>query len=72
MSALESAFKLVKEWEPDDLLTELKYRDSLAAFLRARLKDAKVETEYRHNGTTSDVSVKEPADFSVRRKSLSN
>ena len=59
MSALATVFKLVKEWQPESLPTELKYRDSLAAFLRERIKDAKIETEYRHSGTTADVYVKQ-------------
>ena len=63
MSASESVFKLVKEWKPESLPTELKYRDSLAAFIRERLEDAKVETEYRHSGTTADVYVKESGFF---------
>jgi hypothetical protein len=64
MSAIETVFKLVKDWEPGALATELKYRDSLATFLRERLKDAKIETEYRHSGTTADVYVKETGFFS--------
>jgi len=39
--------------------TELKYRDSLLAFLQARLKDAQVEKEYRHAGTTTDIYVRQ-------------
>lgn len=63
MSALETVFKLVKEWQPESLPTETKYRDSLVGFLRARIKDAKVETEYRHSGTTADIYVKQPGFF---------
>jgi hypothetical protein len=64
MSALENVYKLVvKDWEPNVQPTELKYRDSLAAFLRERLKDAKVETEYRHYGTTTDVYIKQSGFF---------
>ena len=37
----------------------MKYRDSLVTFLRGRLKDATVETEYRHSGTTTDIYVKQ-------------
>lgn len=59
MSAYESAFKLALEWQPEDLPSELKYRDSLIAFLRERLKNekAKIEREYRHSGTTTDIYV---------------
>ncbi len=54
MSAFESVTKLAKEWLPKHCATELKYRDSLSAFLRERLKDVKLETEYRHSGTTME------------------
>jgi hypothetical protein len=63
MSAFESVTKLVKEWQPQQLPTEFKYRDSLSTFLRGRLRDAKVETEYRHIGTTIDIYVKEAGFF---------
>jgi hypothetical protein len=63
MSAFENVLKLVKEWTPATLPTELKYRDSLAALLRERLGDAKVETEYRHCGTTTDIYVKQSGFF---------
>src|SRR5262249_28316923 len=59
----ETVVKLAKDWGPGELATELKYRDSLAAFLRERLKNAKIETEYRHCGTTADVYVKEQGFF---------
>jgi hypothetical protein len=63
MSAFESVTKSIKEWHTQLLPTELKYRDSLAAFLRERLRDAKVETEYRHSGTTIDIYVKQSGFF---------
>src|SRR6266853_707619 len=65
MSALEKVIKLVQEWNPDAFPSELKYRDSLAAFLQEQLKKSKsrIETEYRHNGTTVDVYVKKPGVF---------
>jgi hypothetical protein len=44
-----------KEWNPGGLENERKYRDSLATFLRAKVPDAHVETEYRHCGTTADL-----------------
>jgi len=59
MAALETVLKIVGEWQPDSLPTELRYRDSLTALIRERLKDAKVETEYRHSGTTIDIYVKQ-------------
>jgi hypothetical protein len=60
MSAFETVNKLVKEWQPQVLPTELAYRNSLTSLLRERLPKAKVETEYRHNGTTVDIYAKEP------------
>lgn len=59
MSAFDNVVKLIKEWRPEAQPTELKYRDALAAFLRERLKEAKVEKEYRHAGTTIDVYIKQ-------------
>lgn len=64
MSAIGTANRLIAEWQPGDLPTELKYRDSLARFFRDRLKDkATVETEYRHGGTTIDVYLKQSGFF---------
>lgn len=63
MSAFESVYKLVKGWQPQMLPTELAYRNSLTGLLRERLPKAKVETEYRHGGTTIDIYVKQPGIF---------
>lgn len=64
MSAFDSVHKLGKEWQPQLLPTELKYRDSFVAFLRERFKDAKkIETEYRHLGTTTDIYVEQSGFF---------
>ena len=61
MSAYESVIKLVQDWQPEVLPTEAKYRDSLIAFLRQRLNaDTKIEPEYRHSGTTTDIYVQMP------------
>ena len=57
MQALDTVVNLIHEWRPERLPKELKYRDSLAAFLRERLPRAIVEKEYRHSGTTSDLYV---------------
>jgi hypothetical protein len=57
MQALDTVVNLIHQWQPDRLPKELKYRDSLADFLRARLPQAIVEKEYRHSGTTSDLYV---------------
>jgi hypothetical protein len=60
MSAYESVIKLVQEWQPEVLPTELKYRDSLIAFLRQRMNaETKIEPEYRHSGTTTDIYVQQ-------------
>jgi hypothetical protein len=64
VSAFEGVHKLGKEWQPQLLPTELKYRDSFVIFLRERLKDAKkIETEYRHLGTTTDIYVEQSGFF---------
>jgi hypothetical protein len=57
MHALDTVVDLIQEWQPARLPKELKYRDSLANFLRERLPRAIVEKEYRHSGTTSDLYV---------------
>jgi hypothetical protein len=64
MSAIETVNKLTAEWQPAQLANELQYRNSLTALLRERLPKAKIETEYRHNGTTIDIYAKEPGLFS--------
>lgn len=57
MQVLDTVVNLIQEWQPERLPKELKYRDSLANFLRERLPRAIVEKEYRHSGTTSDLYV---------------
>src|SRR6266852_2547563 len=64
MSAIETVNKLIAEWQPAQSANELQYRNSLTALLRERLPKAKIETEYRHNGTTIDIYAKEPGLFS--------
>jgi hypothetical protein len=66
MSAIETCVKLIKEWHPEVLPAELKYRNSLIAFLRNRLSNVQMETEYRHGGTTIDIYVKQSAFFGPR------
>ena len=63
MSAFESVLKLAKQWQPQALPTELKYRDSLIAHLREQLRETKIEPEYQHLGTTTDIYVKKPGLF---------
>ena len=63
MSAFDSVVKLAKQWQPQTLPTELKYRDSLVGYLREKLPKEKVEPEYRHLGTTTDIYVKQAGFF---------
>src|SRR6185295_14837282 len=50
--------ELVKGWKPEPMATETGYSNALAAYLRAALpEDTRVEREYRHDGTTTDVGV---------------
>ncbi len=63
MSAIETVNKLIGEWQPAQSANELQYRNSLTALLRERLPKAKIETEYRHNGTTIDIYAKESGFF---------
>jgi hypothetical protein len=65
VSASDKVVKLVNEWKPDICPTELKYRDSLVRFLRSKMDGATIETEYRHQGTTTDIYVKVPSLFSA-------
>lgn len=45
-----------EEWNPAPQREEAAYRDSLIEFLRQNLPDdARVEPEFRHLGTTSDI-----------------
>ncbi len=47
---------VLKDWRPPSLRTELEYRDALFKYLREVLpEDSRVEKEYRHSGTTSDL-----------------
>ena len=52
---IEQLEKVLCEWAPKEESSELKYRDSLAKHLRESAPDARVETEYRHAGTTVDI-----------------
>jgi hypothetical protein len=63
MSAFDSVLKLAKQWQPQVLPTELKYRDSLIGYLREKLPKEKVEPEYRHLGTTTDIYIKQSGFF---------
>lgn len=54
---LPAVAKLIKQWRPAKLKTEKQYQKSLEDFLRKCNPDAKIEREYRHAGTTTDVYV---------------
>lgn len=48
--------KLIQQWQPGELASEIKYRDSLLGFIRNAVpSDCRVEREYRHEGTTTDI-----------------
>jgi hypothetical protein len=50
---------LIETWQPGSLATELKFRDSLLHFIRENVPaDCRVEREYRHSGTTTDIFVR--------------
>lgn len=65
MSARDNVTRIIREWQPAELPSELKYRDSLIDLLREHLKKAKIEREYRHHGTTTDIYVQQPSLFSA-------
>lgn len=49
---------LINNWHPEPMPTETGYSNELAKYLRLMLpEDARVEREYRHAGTTTDVGV---------------
>ncbi len=64
MSAFENVYKLVKDWQLQARPTEMQYRKALTIFLRERMpKGTRVDPEYRHKGTTTDIYVKQPGFF---------
>ena len=53
---LPTLLKVLEEWRPPSLKTELDYRNALFEYLHEMLpEDARLEKEYRHHGTTSDL-----------------
>jgi hypothetical protein len=55
---LPSFLEIIKAWQPGELSGELKYRDSLLRFIRDAVpSDCRVEKEYRHDGTTTDIFI---------------
>ncbi len=60
MSAFDGVLKSVKEWEPEPQANELSYRNALMAHLGQHLRNVKrIESEYRHLGTTTDIYIKQ-------------
>jgi len=60
MSAFSDVLKLVNQWQASALPDERGYRNALIMYLRERLPDLKkIESEYRHLGTTADIYVKQ-------------
>ncbi len=56
---VSSVVKLIIEWEPQALTRELKYRDALMQFILENIpSDSRIEKEYRHKGTTTDLFLK--------------
>ena len=55
---LPGLVRLVENWEPGLLETETAYRDSMLKFFRNAVpEDCRVEREYRHGGTTTDIFI---------------
>jgi hypothetical protein len=49
---------LIEAWEPGALASERQFQDSLLHFIRENVPtDCRVEREYRHSGTTTDIFV---------------
>ena len=46
---------VMKDWAPTTLPTERDYQGSLVSYLREKFPGARVDPEYRHNGTTADL-----------------
>lgn len=56
---VDSISALLKEWHPASMKTETDYSKALADYLRLSLpEDARVEREYRHEGTTCDICIR--------------
>jgi hypothetical protein len=47
--------RAIDRWSPPDLGKETEYRDSLAAHLKECAPNGRVQIEYRHLGTTTDI-----------------
>ena len=56
---VESISTSLQEWHPGILSTQTAYSNALAEHLRLTLpEDARVEREYRHEGTTCDLCIR--------------
>ena len=49
--------KALTDWKPGTLTNEIEYHKSAEAFLRGKFPEARIEREYRHEGTTADLFV---------------
>lgn len=54
---LANLCRAIDGWSPQDFRREAEYRDSLASHLKECAPDARIECEYRHLGTTTDIHV---------------
>jgi hypothetical protein len=57
IDAPREVLSALTDWKPAELPTEIDYHKSMETFLRERFPKARVEREYRHNGTTADLFV---------------
>jgi hypothetical protein len=64
---LANLCRVICKWQPQDFPRERDYRDSLTAYLRANAPGARIECEYRHLGTTADISVEWDGFISTER-----
>lgn len=59
--------RAINDWNPLELAKEFEYRDSLVTHLRQRAPDARIQTEYRHLGTTVDIYFEIDGFFGVHK-----
>ena len=64
---LANLCQVIDKWKPKEFRRELDYRDSLADHLRLSAPAARIECEYRHLGTTVDISVEWDGFVSTER-----
>jgi hypothetical protein len=59
--------RAIESWNPPNFHKETEYRDSLAAHLKECAPDARIEIEYRHLGTTTDIYFKVDGMFGTHK-----